>query len=87
VIVQRESALAVAAKMTVCPLTSQLRGAAGQRPFVAPAPSTGLSRPSEVQVDWVYTFPREFIGECIGGVDEDTMQQIDVALRRWLQLD
>jgi mRNA interferase MazF len=84
--VQRGSALPFAAKVTVCPLTSQLRGAAGQRPFVVPTPTNGLSKPSEVQVDWVYTFPREFIGDCIGNMDEPTLEQIDIALRRWLDL-
>lgn len=86
VIVQRNSALPVAAKVTLCPLTSQLRGSAGQRPFVAPAAQNGLTKPSEVQVDWVYTFPREYIGDRIGSVDEATLEQIDEALRRWLDL-
>ena len=86
VIVQRDSALPFAAKMTVCPLTSTLRGAAGQRPFVAPTEGNGLSRPSEVQVDWVYTFPLEHIGERIGSIDEPTLELIDEALRRWLDL-
>ena len=85
-IVQRESALAAAAKVTVCPLTTHLRGAQGQRPFVAPADGNGLTRASEVQVDWIYTHPREFIGPRIGSVDAATLEQIDLALRRWLDL-
>lgn len=86
VIVQRESGLAAAAKITVCPMTSRLRGAQGQRPFVAPTQENGLTRPSEVQVDWIYTHPREFIGPRIGTVDTATFEQIELALRRWLDL-
>lgn len=86
VVVQRESGLAAAAKITVCPMTSRLRGARGQRPFVAPTRDNGLTRPSEVQVDWIYTHPRQFIGPRIGTLDSATLDQIDIALRRWLNL-
>lgn len=86
VIVQRESSLAVAVKITVCPLTSRLRGAVGQRPLVVPSAENGLTRPSEVQIDSIYTHPRSFIGPRIGAVDNATLEQIDIALRRWLDL-
>lgn len=86
VVVQRDSGLLTATKITVCPMTSLLRGAAGQRPFIAPAKDNGLTRPSEIQVDWIYTHPREFIGPRIGTVDGATLEQIDMALRRWLNL-
>lgn len=67
-------------------MTSQLRGAAGQRPFIAPVQGNGLTSPSEVQIDWIHTHPREFIGPRIGTVDGATLEQIDMALRRWLDL-
>lgn len=86
VVVQRNSALEAAAKMTGCPLTTTLRGAAGQRPFVAPDPDNGLRAPSEVEVDWIYTHPLERIDGVIGHVDAPTMDAIDLALRRWLDL-
>lgn len=86
IIVQRESALDVANKVTVCPLTSQLKGPAGQRPFVAPSVANGLRQPSEVQVDWVFTHPIEFIGDVIGSIDRPTLDGVDSALRRWLDL-
>ena len=86
VVVQRDSALAVAVKVTVCPLTSQLRGAAGQRPSVAPTGDNRLRAPSEVEVDWIFTHPVERIGEVIGHLDPPTLAQVDGALRRWLDL-
>ncbi len=86
IVVQRDSALEVAAKVTVCPLTSHLRGPAGQRPFVAPTKENGLRVPSEVQVDWIFTHPVEAIGDSIGRLDAVAMDQIDFALRAWLDL-
>jgi mRNA interferase MazF len=86
VVIQRSSALPSAAKMTLCPLTTTLRGAAGQRPFVAPSAQNGLAKPSEVEVDWIYTHRREFVSDPIGAVDTATLDQIDLALRRWLDL-
>ncbi len=86
IVVQRSSAAAVADKLTVCPLTSQLRGAAGQRPFVAPTTENGLTRPSEVEVDRIFTHPVTSIAGRIGVLDRATLVQIDDALRRWLDL-
>ena len=84
VVVQRGSALENAIKVTGCPLTSHLRGAEGQRPFVAPTQANGLRLPSEVQVDSIYTHPIERIDGVIGSLDIATMDAVDNALRRWL---
>lgn len=86
VVVQRGSTLEVASKITVCPLTSRLHGAEGQRPLVAPTPDNGLRQPSEVEVDWIHSFPRARIGAVIGNLDATTMRSVDAALRRWLDL-
>ena len=86
VIVQRQSALPTAAKITVCPLTSHLRGTVGQRPFVAPVASTGLHAPSEVAVDWIFTYPIECVGKIVGHLDDPTMESVDIGIRRWLDL-
>lgn len=86
VVVQRDSALDDPIRVTACPLTSHLRGAEGQRPFVAPNAANGLRLPSEVQIDIIYTHPIERIDGVIGSVDPATLQTIDTALRRWLAL-
>ena len=86
VVVQRESALDVASKVTVCPLTTRLSGPAGQRPFVAPNADNGLRNPSEVEVDWIFTHPVQSFGPVIGRLDRPTLDQVDAALRRWLGL-
>ena len=86
VVVQRDSSLDAPSRVTGCPLTSRLRGAEGQRPFVAPTTDNGLRLPSEVQVDIVYTHPVERIDGVIGHLDQTTMRMVDEALRRWLAL-
>ena len=86
IVVQRNSALDEPDKVTGCPLTSRLKGAAGQRPFVAPTPDNRLRTPSEVEVDWIYTHPIERVGGVIGRVDKPTLDAIDVSLKRWLAL-
>ena len=86
VVVQRDVSLAGAMKVTVCPLTTQLRGVEAQRPFVAPDAGNGLRRPSEVQVDWLYTHPIGFLSAPIGSIDQATMREVDRALSRWLDL-
>ena len=84
VIVQRDSALDEPVKITGCPLTTHLRGAEGQRPFVAPTPVNGLRDPSEIEVDWIYTHPLDRVAHVIGTLDDATMNAVDEALRRWL---
>lgn len=86
VVIQRDSALEVPSKVTACPLTSDLRGTAGQRPFIAPTSENGLRYPSEVEVDWIYTHRVARVDGVIGTIDSATMEQVDVALRRWLEL-
>lgn len=86
IVIQRDDALHFPAKITGCPLTSKLKGAAGQRPLVVPTAENGLRVPSEVEVDWVFTHPVECIDGVVGHVDEGNMRAIDAALRRWLDL-
>ena len=86
IIIQRDDTLADATKITGCPLTSHLRGTNGVRPQVMPTPENRLRALSEVEMDWIYTHPIEMVGGLIGRVDEGTMESIDEALRRWLDL-
>jgi mRNA interferase MazF len=85
-IVQRESTLAESRKVTVCPFTSSVAGSKTGRPLVVPSSENGLRRPSEIEIDWVYTFRIDVVGETIGRLDANTMRMVDEALRRWLDL-
>ncbi len=74
------------ASVTLCLITSELREAPLFRVRVERLPGTGLRRPSQVMVDKVFSAPRDNIGAPIGAVDPSTLQQVDEALRLWLQL-
>jgi len=86
VVVQRTSTIEGSDKVTLCPLSSTLIGVAAQRPSVAPSPENGLQRHSEVEADWMFTFPKSSIGPTIGRLDDVTLRELDAALRRWLHL-
>lgn len=86
VVVQRTGTLRKSSKITLCPVTSRLSGVEGQRPFIAPSPENGLLEPSEIQMDWVFSFRRENVGRVIGRLDDAGMRAVDTALRRWLDL-
>ena len=86
VVVQRESTLARTSKLTVVPLTSRLRGAQGDRPLVVPSPVNHLTAPCEAQFDWIYTHAEARIGKQIGVLEPEVLDEIDEALRRWLDL-
>lgn len=86
VVVQRDSSLSATSKVIVCALTTEVRGVGSQRPFVVPSAMNGLRHPSEVQVDWIYTHPVNNVGPVIGRLDRAAMEQVEVALRRWLDV-
>lgn len=86
VVIQRDSTLAVATKVTVCPLTTSLRGPDAGRPQLVPTAENGLRQASEVQIDWIYTFDSNRVIATIGRLDATALARIDEALRRWLDL-
>ncbi len=86
VIVQRDGTLDIATKLTLCPLTSGLRGSRSQRPFVAPSFDNGLKVPSEVEIDRIFTGPVSCLGPRLGTLDAAVMRHVDLALLRWLGL-
>jgi mRNA interferase MazF len=87
VIVQADSFLEFHASITVCPLTTHLRGLRLFRVMVAPDKRNGLREPSEVMVDKLSSLRRESIGAAIGRLSPLDMRAIDDALRRWLSLN
>ncbi|QMW23769.1 type II toxin-antitoxin system PemK/MazF family toxin [Sandaracinobacteroides saxicola] len=86
VIVQTNRALPDRSYLTICPLTTQLSDSSLFRVHVLPSDSNGLKRPSDVEVDLIYSVAVAHIGPTIGMLDRSTMVQVDAALRRWLEL-
>ena len=83
-IVQSQNALPPGMFVTVCPLTTHLRGLGQIRIVIVPTPENGLERTSEVEVDLVTTIQTANIGRLLGTADPWTMRKVDEALRLWL---
>ena len=74
------------ATFTVLMVSSVSTGFSMFRIPVEPNSINGLMEPSEVQADKIATFTRPSVSKTIGQLDALTMEEVDKALRRWLDL-
>lgn len=72
--------------ITACLISTVLKGSGLIRLPVSPTSDNGLTAPSEIQIDLIYTFLRENIERRAGRLATDEMLRVDEALRRWLDL-
>jgi len=86
VVVQSNVFNATHASVTVCPITSDCVDAPLFRVPLPPGGRTGLAVASQVMVDKVSSVPRGAVDRAIGTCDALHLEQIDDALRRWLDL-
>lgn len=85
-IVQTSLALPAMTFVTVCPVTSILRGLPLVRIPIAPDDENGLRQTSEVEIDLIETLRIVNLGPRIGHAATGVMRLVDDALRRWLDL-
>ena len=86
VVVQSDAFIATHASITVCPVTSDCVDAPLFRVALPPGDRTGLVMTSQVMIDKVSSVPRTAVDRVIGACDGLHLEQIDEALRRWLDL-
>ena len=86
VVVQSDAFNATHASITVCPITSDCVDAPLFRVALPPGDRTGLVVASQVMVDKVSSVPRSAVDRVIGACDDLHLEQVDEALRRWLDL-
>ena len=86
VVVQSDVFNATHSSITVCPVTSDCVDAPLFRVALPPGARTGLVAASQVMVDKVSSVPRSAVDRTIGACDALHLDQIDEALRRWLDL-
>ena len=86
VVVQARQWLQAHPSITLCPLTSTLVEAPLIRLAVAPSPSNGLTKPSQLMVDRLFTVPMTALGNEIGQLEPALLHALDQALRGWLGL-
>lgn len=72
--------------VTVCPMTSEMNNEAMYRLTIMPDENNGLRLPSQIQIDKTQAIWRHRFGEQIGKASPALMAEVDVALRRWLDL-
>ena len=85
-IVQSDAFNATHPSLTVALVTSRASGHGLFRVPIEAGKGTGLDLPSEVQCDKLASIARSSVVRTAGAVDEATIDQIDAALRRWLDL-
>ena len=86
VIVQADLFNPTHSSLTLCPVTSDCVDAPLFRVTLPAGERTGLAAVSQVMVDKVLSVPRETVVREIGRCDPLHLEQIDDALRRWLDL-
>ncbi|MGH9409053.1 MAG: type II toxin-antitoxin system PemK/MazF family toxin [Vicinamibacterales bacterium] len=86
VVVQSNTFNATHASITVCPITSDCVDAPLFRVLLPPGERTGLTVASQVMTDKVRSVPRSAVNRAIGACDDLHLEQIDEALRGWLDL-
>lgn len=64
--------------MTILPITGELRDTPLFR--IAPCPSNGLRKPSQVMVNKAQSVPRDKLDDPIGRLEDDTLLSVTRAL-------
>jgi mRNA interferase MazF len=86
VIVQRNASLRDSPSITLCGITSDPMPSHAGRVPLSPSSENGLDRPSYVMIDKIVSISRGRIRHQLGRLSEDEIDQVDIALRRWLDL-
>jgi mRNA interferase MazF len=87
VVVQSDIFNGTHSSVVVCLITSQLEDAPLFRIPVPAGRTTGLKTESQVMVDKVIAIPRDKIAGRAGALSAGALQEVDQALRLWLELD
>jgi len=72
--------------LTVCPLTSYLIDAPLFRLSIEPSQTNGLKTTSQIMVDKISTLKIEKVGQKIGQLEVESLEQLNRAMRLWLGL-
>lgn len=72
--------------ITICLFTSDETEVPEARVALNPTEENGLTRPSRLMVDKLNTVPRTRLGNRIGAIDSNTMDQVERAIMVFLGL-
>lgn len=85
-VVQNDPANAIHQTITICLVSTAHSSFSRWRVLIEPSRENGLERPSEIQVDRLFSLQRDSLSSLIGLLSPTDMAQVDLALRRWLAL-
>ena len=74
------------ASVSLCLITSELHDAPLFRLTVLPDETNGLRQPSQIMIDKLFSAPTSGLPRRIGSISPALMQEVDAALRVWLDL-
>ena len=80
VIVQNDILLDTSGSLILCMISSTATSAPLLRIPIEPSPANGLTKPSVILADKIFTLPRTRIKERIGQLDEDILMQLNRSL-------
>lgn len=86
VVIQSDFFNSTHASVTVCPLTSYIADASLFRLSIEPSSENGLKSTSQIMVDKISTLKIEKVRETIGKIQEDQLNELNNAIRLWLDL-
>jgi mRNA interferase MazF len=72
--------------LTVCPITTEVVDAGLFRVTLPPGDRTGLTSASQIMIDKMVSVPRSTVSRTIGWCDNEELQAVADALKRWLDL-
>ena len=84
VLVSRDEAYSLRARLTVVPLTRTVRGMATEVRF---GPTDGVPKACVANADELVTISKQLLGDRIGAAPRGRMKELDDALRFALKLD
>lgn len=86
VVVQSDLFNPTHASVTLCPLTSHHIGASLFRLSIEATPGNGLQQDSQIMVDKLTSVKVERVRQKVGQLSASKLDQLNDALKRWLQL-
>jgi mRNA interferase MazF len=87
VVVQSNLFNATHASITVCPITTHIIEAPLFRLLISPSQENGLKQISQVMIDKITSIQREKISKKIGILSKEQLNQLNLAMKMWLNLD
>lgn len=86
VVVQKTDFIDVRDNITICPFTTTITKGAIVRPTIQPSQQNNIQQTSQIMVDRLCSIDKKRIKSVIGSISQNELNQLDEALKLWLDL-